>query len=189
MASDTCAAPWVRPSEGSGRPRLRQLTPRLAGPPAELIADDAAEQLRQRGVRFDSGGVQAKLNAALKHEPKLRAVVRLLAERHHERPGAVEEALRTLYGSLSVPFHATGNEVLVRQLDFSAGTLRCGVCALLEWRHLPYRYYDKSDTELLESPYKLSAEDRAKVAAMAATHANSIGGGGGDAPAAPAAAT
>jgi hypothetical protein len=132
---------------------------------AELIADRAAKRLRQRGVRVDGRGTQGMLDAALQYDPKLRAVLCLLAERHHERLSAVEQCLRTMCTGLSAPFHATGNAVVVRQVDFSVGTERCAVCGLLETYDTPYTYYDASGAELPASPYALSAEERAMVAA------------------------
>ena len=107
------------------------------------------------------------LDAALQHDPTLRAVLRLLAERHHERLSTVEQCLRTVYAGLSAPFHATvsRNAVVVRQVDFPVGTERCAVCALLEAYAMPYKYYDASGGELPASPYALSTEERMTVAA------------------------
>ena len=60
---------------------------------------------------------------------------------------------------------ATGDAVVVRQVDFPVGTERCAVCALLEAYAMPYKYYDASGGELPASPYALSTEERATVAA------------------------
>ena len=116
-------------------------------------------------MRVEGRGTQSALEAALQHDPLLRAVMHLLAERHHERLSAVEQCLRTVYAGLSAPFHATGNAVVVREADFPVGTERCTVCALLEAYAMPYKYYDASGGELPASPYALSTEERATVAA------------------------
>jgi len=131
---------------------------------AELVAERAAAQLLTRGVRVGTG-VQSTLNAALQRDAKLRTVLTLLAQRHHERLSAVEQCLQNVYHGLSAPFHSTGGDVVVREAGFAVGAERCAVCGLLEAYDVPYTYYGASGEELPHSPYALTAEERATAAA------------------------
>ena len=131
---------------------------------AELVAERAAAQLLTRGVRVGTG-VQSTLNAALQRDAKLRAVLTLLAQRHNERLGAVEQCLQNVYHGLSAPFHSTGSDVVVSEAGFAVGAERCAVCGLLEAYDVPYTYYRSSGEELPQSPYALTAEERATAAA------------------------
>ncbi len=110
-------------------------------------------------------GVQPTLNTALQRDAKLRAVLTLLAERHHEHLSAVQLCAQNVYHRLSAPFHSTNGEVVVRQADFPVGAERCAMCALLEAYDMPYTYHDASGEALPASPYALSAEERAAAAA------------------------
>ena len=130
---------------------------------AELVAERAAAHLRACGVRFGTG-VQNALNTALQYDAKLHSVLRLLAERHQEQVGAVEKCLQNVYHGLSAPFHSTGDEVVVNEASFSVGAERCAVCVLLEVYDVTYTYY-RSGEELPQSPYALTAEERATAAA------------------------
>ena len=130
---------------------------------AELVADRAVVNLRARGVHCGPG-VQNALNMALQHDAKLRAVLKLLAQRNKERLSAVEKCLQNLYHSLSAPFHSTGGDVMVSEAGFAVGAERCAVCGLLEVYDVQYTYYGASG-ELPQSPYALTAEERATAAA------------------------
>lgn len=131
---------------------------------AELVAERAAQQLRNRGLRV-GGGVQNTLDAALQRDAKLTAVLTMLAARHREGMGAVQHCLRNVYHRLSAPFHSTDGHVFVRQQDFPVGAERCAVCGLLEAYDVGYVYYGPSGDELPQSPYALTPEERASVAA------------------------
>ena len=149
-------------------PRRARLTDRLVctslASRAELVSERATSRLNARGVRFGPG-VQNALSTALQHDAKLRAVLRLLAERHQERLSAVEKCLQNVYHGLSAPFHSTGGDVVVSEASFPIGAERCAVCGLLEVYDVPYTYYRASGEELPLSPYALTAEERATAAA------------------------
>jgi hypothetical protein len=127
---------------------------------AELVAERAAAQLLTRGVRVGTG-----VQSTLQRDAKLRTVLTLLAQRHHERLSAVEQCLQNVYHGLSAPFHSTGGDVVIREAGFAVGAERCAVCGLLEAYDVPYTYYGASGEELPQSPYALTAEERATAAA------------------------
>jgi hypothetical protein len=133
---------------------------------SELVAERAAAHLLKLDFRVGTG-VQSTLNAALRRDAKLRAVLTLLAERHHETLSAVEQCLQNLYHGLSAPFHSTGGDVVIREAGFAVGAERCAVCGLLEAYDVPYTYYGPSGEDVPQSPYALTAEERANAAAAA----------------------
>jgi hypothetical protein len=130
---------------------------------AELIAERAEKELRACSAPIAGRGVQAVLNAALQHNPVLGNVIRLLSVRRNEGVEAVKLCLKGLYHELSAGFHTTSNAVIVRELDFAVATTRCALCALLETYDIPYMYYNSAE-EVVDSPYVLSAEERAAAA-------------------------
>lgn len=111
------------------------------------------------GKPATKGGVQKLISAAAQHDPGLRSVVSLLAVRHGLRELDALQCLDNLHHSLSKDFHGTGDEVVVREVDWRADAERLALCALLEAYAVAYSYFDATGEQLQPSPYALSPGD------------------------------
>jgi hypothetical protein len=121
--------------------------------------------------------VQALLDAALKHDPVLQAVVKLLSTRLAQREWDVRQCFGTLYHRLSKELHGAENDLVVREVDFPACPERCAVCALLEAYAMPYTYLNAAGSPVSPSPYALSAAERLAAAAPLARAEAGAGAG------------
>lgn len=131
------------------------------------------DELRARSISVEEG-TQAALDAAAKHDARLRTVIKLLCTRHEVRVVDALRSLATLYHALSKEFHGISGQVSVQEADFTAPGERLVLCALLEAYAVRYAYEAPEGTRS-PSPYALLPAD---MAALGASWRYRGGGGG-----------
>lgn len=170
----TVRAPWrlTRRARRGAPPRARVPT-RVW--PEYVSSTTLKEALATAGKPVAVGGVQKLLSAAALHDPRLRAVISLLAARHGARERDVLQCLDALYHALSKDFHGKGDTVVVREVDWQAPSERLALCAVLEAYAVEYEYVDAAGEARAPSPYALSPEDLVALVRLP-------GGGSGSGP-------